>query len=254
MWHPETASRVPRNSISGNPRVRIPSPPEYPFPENIRFRGGGGSGILSRSQFFAGQRLRFCTTMHRSSGAKEMKTRARSGLIAGAVLLLIGGCSSANKPTAENFINALNAYYTDHSDCLFPQGHTFPYEVAPGPTAKEEKAEMDALTDAGLLTRLEDRDMHVDRYTLNAAGNRFAPRFCYGHRQVTSVVSFTPPGPRNGFTETTVTYHYTMMDVPVWASTDQVKAGFPALAKSVGDNPTDQATLATAGAGWQVPQ
>ncbi|MGB9031123.1 MAG: hypothetical protein WCC27_13460 [Acidobacteriaceae bacterium] len=183
-----------------------------------------------------------------------MKTTIMQGMAACAVLALAAGCSSANKPTNENFTNTLNAYYADHNDCLFPQGHTFPYEVAPGPTAKEEKREMDALTDAGLLTRLEDLDMHVDRYTLNLAGNRFAPRFCYGHREVTSIVSFAPPGPRNGFTETTVTYQYAMRDVPVWAGTDQAKAAFPQLGKSLGNSPTDQATLATVGAGWQVPQ
>jgi hypothetical protein len=71
---------------------------------------------------------------------------------------------------------------------------------------------------------------------------------------VTGIVSFTPPGPRNGFTETTVTYHYVMRDVPVWANTDQVKTAYPALAQSLGDAPTDQATLATVGAGWQVPR
>jgi hypothetical protein len=96
--------------------------------------------------------------------------------------------------------------------------------------------------------------MHVDRYTLNAAGNRFAPRFCYGHRQVTGIESFTPPAPHNGFTETTVTYHYAMMDVPMWANTDEVKVAFPQVGKSLGATPTDQATLATVGAGWQVPQ
>jgi hypothetical protein len=67
-------------------------------------------------------------------------------------------------------------------------------------------------------------------------------------------VSFTPPGPHNGFTETTVTYRYTMEDVPVWAKTDKIEAAFPLLAKSLSDNATDQQTLATAGAGWQVPQ
>jgi hypothetical protein len=182
-----------------------------------------------------------------------MTTKAIRYITGCALLTLAAGCSSANKPTNENFTNTLNAWYQDHNDCLFPQGHTFPYEVAPGPTAKEEKAQMDSLTDAGLLTRLEDRDMHVSRYSLNLAGNRFAPRFCYGHRQVTSIESFTPPAPRNGFTETTVTYHYTMMDVPVWAGTDQVKAAFPPLAKSLSASPTDQAVLATVGAGWQVP-
>jgi hypothetical protein len=182
----------------------------------------------------------------------KMRIAAGAGL---AVLLaLASGCSSENKPTPENFMKTLNTYYQDHNDCLFPQGHKFPWEVAPGPGAKVEKQQMDSLTDAGLLTRLEDRDMHVDNYSLNLAGKRFAPRFCYGHREVTGIQSFTPPGPKDGFTETTVTYQYTMHEVPVWATTDQVKAGFPQLARSLGNAPTDQITLATVGAGWQVPR
>jgi hypothetical protein len=185
---------------------------------------------------------------------RRMSMRNEVRIAVCGLVALVAGCSSQNKPTVENFTNTLNTYYQDRNDCLFPQGHTFPYEVAPGTTAKVEKAQMDSLTDAGLLTRLEDRDMHVDRYTLNLAGQRFAPRFCYGHREVTGIVSFTPPGPRDGFTETTVTYQYTMRDVPVWATTDQVKAGFPAVAKSLGSAPTDQAVLATVGAGWQVPR
>lgn len=167
---------------------------------------------------------------------------------------LVWGCSSANKPTDENFLKALNAYYENHNDCLFPQGHPFPYEVAPGPTAKQDEKQLDALTDAGLMTRLKDLRMHVSRYTLNAAGKRYGPRFCYGHREATSIVSFTPPGPHNGFTETTVTFHYTMHDVPTWAKSDSVKTAFPDLAQSLGPSPTGHMTLATVGAGWQVPQ
>jgi len=182
-----------------------------------------------------------------------MKKKIARWITAGAVVALAAGCSSANKPTAENFTKTINDWYQDHNDCLFPQGHPFPYEVAPGATAKEDKKEMDALADAGLATRLEDKDMHVDRYTLNLAGNRYGPRFCYGHREVTGIVSFTPPGPHNGFTETTVTYQYVMRDVPVWATTDQIKEAFPQVAKSLGGSPTDQMTLATVGAGWQVP-
>jgi len=180
--------------------------------------------------------------------------RVAAGAGLAAILVLAGGCNSENKPTPENFTKTINTYFEDHNDCLFPQGHTFPYEVAPSPTAKGDKQQLDSLTNAGLLTRLEDRDMHVDRYTLNLAGQRFAPRFCYGHREVTGIQSFTPPGPKDGFTETTVTYQYVMRDVPVWATTDEVKAGFPGLAKSLADAPTDQMTLATVGAGWQVPR
>jgi len=45
-----------------------------------------------------------------------------------------------------------------------------------------------------------------------------------------------------------------MVDVPVWAKTDEIRAAYPLVAKDLADNPTDQATLASAGAGWQVPQ
>jgi len=166
----------------------------------------------------------------------------------------ICGCSTANKPTDANFIQALNTYYENHNDCLFPQGHAFPYEVAPGSAAKQDTKQLDALTDAGLMTRLKDLQMHVARYTLNAAGTRFGPRFCYGHRDVTGIVNFTPPGPHEGFTETTVTYQYTMRDVPVWARSEQVEAAFPELAQSLSSSPTARKTLATAGAGWHVPE
>lgn len=170
-----------------------------------------------------------------------------------ACALLPGGCSNGNKPTAENFTKTINTWYQDRPDCLFAGGRRFPYEVAPGAGQKQSKQQMDSLMTAGLLKRLEDRDLHVDSYSLTPVGNRFAPAFCYGHREVTSIEGFTPPGPHNGFTESTVTYHYQMLDVPVWARTDEVKAAFPQLAKDLSDSPSDQITLATVGAGWQVP-
>jgi hypothetical protein len=183
-----------------------------------------------------------------------MKRKSAQWSAAFVFLASFCGCSTANKPTDANFIKALNAYYENHNDCLFPHGHAFPYEVAPGAAAKQDQTQLDALTDAGLMTRLKDLQMHVSRYTLNSAGDRYGPRFCYGHREVTGIVSFTPPGPRNGFTETTVAYHYTMHDVPIWARSDQVKAAFPELAQSLSDAPTGQMTLASAGAGWHVPE
>jgi hypothetical protein len=173
---------------------------------------------------------------------------------AACTLVLLGGCNSASKPTPQNFMKTLNDYYQDRNACLFPQGRQFPYEVAPGTGAKQDKQKMDALLHSNLVKRLEDLDLHVDSYSLNAAGERYGPRFCYGHRTIASIESFTPPAPHNGFTETTVTYHYTMEDVPVWAKTDEMKAAFPQLAKDLGDDPIDQQILATAGTDWQVPQ
>jgi hypothetical protein len=176
-------------------------------------------------------------------------------LTASVLIFCLGGCSnSANQPTEKNFVQALNTYYQDRSECLFPQGREFPYEVSPGPDAKQGKQLMDALMDAGMFTRLEDRDLHVDSYSLTTIGKRYAPRFCYGHRAVTGIASFSPPGPKDGFTETTVTYRYTLEDVPVWAKTDKIEAAYPALAKGMSGTATDTQTLASAGAGWQVPQ
>jgi hypothetical protein len=171
------------------------------------------------------------------------------------LIVAAGGCSNpANQPTDKNFMEALNAYYQDRNECLFPQGREFPYEVAPGPGAKQGKQQMDSLADTGMFTRLEDRDLHVDSYSLTPIGKRYAPKFCYGHRVASGIVSFTPPGPHNGFTETTVTYRYSMEDVPVWAKTDKIEAAFPDLAKALSGSATDQLTLANAGSGWQVPQ
>ena len=83
-----------------------------------------------------------------------------------------------------------------------------------------KKKGLDALADAGLLKSLEDRDIHVKRYELTTYGKRVPPRFCYGHRVVTSIDGFTPPATVNGQQTTQVNYHYKMMDVPGWADSD----------------------------------
>ena len=171
----------------------------------------------------------------------------------GSVILLAAGGSSKTKPTNENFMAGLNAYYATHDDCLFPSALKFPYEVSPSANAKEDKKRMDALTDAGLMKREEDKSIHVDVYSLTAAGTRAGGRFCYGHRQVMSIDSFTPPTKSNGFLETHVTYHYKMMDVPVWVKTDQMQKAFPDIAKALSGEATGENTLANAGVGWQVP-
>jgi hypothetical protein len=174
--------------------------------------------------------------------------------ILGSLVLLAAGCSSSKtKPTNENFIAGLNAYYANHDDCLFPNALRFPYEVSPGPDAKADKSRMDALLQAQLVKREEDKSINVSVYSLTPAGTRAGSRFCYGHRQVTAIDNFTPPVKTNGLMETQVSFHYTMMDVPVWAKTAEMQKSFPALQKALSGEATGQATLANAGVGWQVP-
>jgi len=101
---------------------------------------------------------------------------------------------------------------------------------------------------------LEDRDIHVKRYELTPYGNRVPPRFCYGHRVVTSIVSFTPPTAVNRQLTTQVDYHYKMMDVPGWSDSDQIRKTFPAFANATSGNPEDHATLVLTVNGWRIPE
>ncbi len=149
----------------------------------------------------------------------------------------------------ENFITGLNAHFIDHPDCLFPESPRFPYETSDPVKTKQ----MNTLVASQLLTVGVEPSIHVSRYTPTTAGARVAPRFCYGHRQVDAIESFTPPAQANGFPETHIVYRYTMAEVPVWAKSDDVKAAFPEMAHNINGAATDHATLAGTLAGWQVP-
>jgi hypothetical protein len=171
-------------------------------------------------------------------------------MLAGAVLLLAtAGCHSKTAATPENFTAGLNAHFLEHSECLLPDAPRFPYETSDPVKTKQ----LNALVAAQLLTVAEERDIHVSRYTVTAAGARVAPRFCFGHRVVTSIDSFTPPAPANGFPETVVVYHYKIEDLPVWADSAGVRAAYPAMAHATSGDATDKATMASTIAGWTVP-
>jgi hypothetical protein len=170
--------------------------------------------------------------------------------IATALLALpLTACNSKSKATPENFIAGLNAHFVDHPDCLFPDAPTFPLETTDPARTKQ----LNALVDAQLLEVAVERDIHASRYTPTVMGARVAPRFCYGHRAVSTIDSFTPPAPANGFPETQVVYHYTVEDVPVWAKSEAMRAAFPDMALKTSGNASDKATLAGTIAGWQVP-
>jgi hypothetical protein len=168
------------------------------------------------------------------------------------VLGALAGCSTAPKPTAKHFEKALDSYFADRTECLFAVAPQFPLEVIPGNATPEERRQMSALAAAGLLKQDAANALKVDRYTLTAAGERAGARFCYGHRVVESVDGFTPPAKQNGIVETTVSYHYIMMDVPVWVKTEAMEKAFPAMAKNISGEATASAVMGATGAGWEV--
>jgi hypothetical protein len=167
-----------------------------------------------------------------------------------AILLLTPGCNSKAKPTPDNFSQTLNAYFLERSECLLSGVH-FPYATSDSAVTKQ----MNTLVKSLLLEASYETAVKTTRYTVTKVGSRYAPRFCYGHRVISSIDTFTPPakGP-SGFPETHVTYHYSMTDVPVWAKSPEVLSAFPEMAKAVTSGGTGEARLAQTLAGWQVPE
>jgi hypothetical protein len=162
------------------------------------------------------------------------------------------GCSSFKQPTEKNFMAALNAYYSHHDDCLFTNTLRFPYETSRSDESGAGSKGMDALTASNLMKRQEAKLIGVNRYILTPAGERAGGRFCYGHREVTAVPSFTPPATVDGQPATTVTYRYVMRDLPIWANTDAMRAAFPKLAKSTSSDPQATAKLTLTINGWEM--
>ena len=165
------------------------------------------------------------------------------------VAALASGCNTGKSaPTPANFTQAINNHFLDHLDCLFSDTR-FPFETSDPVKTKQ----MDSLTKSLLLEKSVESSIHVSRYTVAPAGARYAPHFCYGHREVTSIDSFTPVVVNDGFKETTVAYRYTMKEVPVWALSHDVQSAFPEIAQATSGQATAKATLAQTAVGWQVP-
>ena len=176
---------------------------------------------------------------------------SRAAAILLPLLLLPLGCNSKSAPTAQNYTDTLNSYFNDHPDCLFDGSVHFPFETGEA----EKTAQMDSLVAAEMLESKKEPAIHVARYTLTPAGERAAPHFCFGHREITSIdASTTPAKGADGFLETHVQYHYRMGDTPTWAKTPQVVAAFPRLAAATGGQASDKITLAGTGVGWSVPE
>ena len=169
--------------------------------------------------------------------------------------LILAGCNDFKKPNERNFTGALNTYFSNHDDCLYPSALRFPYEASTsGTDADKNKAGLDALTAAGLLKSLEDRDIHVKRYELTTFGKRVPPRFCYGHRVITSIDSFTPPTTVDGLPTSQVSYHYKMRDVPGWADSETIRKAFPNFAKATAPDAQGQTKVVLTMNGWRVPE
>jgi len=181
------------------------------------------------------------------------------------ISLLVAGCNKQDNSRA-NYQSAINDYYKAHPSCLWQDEKKFPVQAATSDDAKTEG--YDALTDAGLLTRTTAEkkvfivaSKQVNNYDLSPQGrtswtaDTAQPgygNFCYGHRAVDSIDSFTAGQNGSGVKTAQVNYHYSLADVPAWAKSDEVKTAFPTLGTQLAQGQPAQDTLTMNGETWQV--
>lgn len=186
------------------------------------------------------------------SALRSTPRAVRLAALALALLALSGCLSRRRRPSNTNFQRAINAYfYNGHDDCLYTAAVKFPNEVKI--TEKDEMRQMDALAKAGLLERIEDGAFKLVRYSLTPMGTRATGRFCYGHRDVTSVDSYTQPRKVEGREASDVTYRYRLVDSPQWAQDPALQRAFPKLGEEMASSPVGKTTVMTAYNGWEVP-
>ena len=203
------------------------------------------------------QRIRGSASPANALAASAFFSKAAAGLGLGfwfGLALLLTACNGYKAVAPKNFTSALDAYYSAHDDCLYSSALRFPYEEGLATRDASTRA-LDALTDAGLLQRTEEQGIQVKRYSLTPyATNHLDPRFCYGHRVITSIDSFTPPAGPHGQQTSQVSYHYRVEDLASWAKSKQMLAAFPALRKVATGESSDTTTLLLTVNGWRVPE
>jgi hypothetical protein len=101
----------------------------------------------------------------------------------------------------------------------------------------------------------------VNNYDLSAQGrSAWTPdtaqpgygNFCYGHRAVDSIDSFTAGVNGSGLKTAEVNYHYSLADVPAWAQSEEVKTAFSSLGAALAQSQPAHDSLVMNGSDWQV--
>jgi hypothetical protein len=182
-----------------------------------------------------------------------------------AVVLLFPGCNKQDNSKV-NYQSAINDYYKAHPACIWQEVKKFPVQAATSDDAKTQG--YDALTDSGLLTRTTGEkkvfiiaSKQVNNYDLSAQGrSAWTPdtsqpgygNFCYGHRAVDTIDSFTSGVNASGLKTAEVNYHYSFADVPDWARSQEIQTAFSSVGSALAHGQPAQDSLVMNGSAWQV--
>jgi hypothetical protein len=193
-----------------------------------------------------------------------MRINLRTILISAASMAFTVTACNKNADVKPNFESAINSYYQAHPSCLWPAAQQFPVQLG---HSDPKVAQYDALVDQGLLTRSTSEKKIViiskqqNNYDVSDKGRASWTtdpsqpgygNFCYGHRKVSSIDSYTPTDSQPGAT-TTVQYHYTFSDAPDWARAAETQTAYPQLQENLSATPkAASANLTNTSNGWQV--
>ena len=163
------------------------------------------------------------------------------------------------------FKTAINNSYAGKHECVWPEPVKMPAEA--DPSKDERTRDFDTLTDAGLLARAPEEKKRflvgskpVNLYDLSDKGHTaWTPdpkqpgygNFCFGHFNVTNVVSAVPNDPSNP-TQYTVTYQYEVEGIPSWASTPETMRTFPQIGKDTSIQTATTTVVKDSNGGWVV--
>ncbi len=184
------------------------------------------------------------------------------------LLVAIAGCHGKKEPDTSNFKTAINDYYSAHPACVWTEPVKFPAQA--DASNDSQTRGFDALTDAGLLTRKAEEkkrfligSKQVNDYDVSDKGRSvWTPdssqpgygNFCYGHRDVTSIDTFTTATGQDGTDTATVNYHYQVTGAPDWAQAAETKTAFPNMQIALAAPQPATAKLVQTQNGWQFSQ
>ncbi|MCY1278086.1 hypothetical protein D9M68_362420 [compost metagenome] len=184
--------------------------------------------------------------------------RKRNVLLCLSLSTALAGCGSPKDANKGNFERAIQSYLDTQPQtiCASVAGIEPPFLLPKDtPLKQRELKQLDALADAGLLSR-SDTQVEVEQgfmtvkkvqvpgyqYAITDAGKPFFKTgkkqawgydrgaFCFGQPKVEAVQSFTEPADMMGMKISKVTYVYQVAGVPAWADNPAVTSAYPQLA------------------------
>lgn len=189
----------------------------------------------------------------------------RSGKIfagLGLAAILAAGCHTKAAVDNNTFKTALDNYYSGRPVCLFQERVKFPGQAD---TSNEEQTKsFDALTDAGMLTRVQGNKQRLPAGSKQGNGYDLSPKgrtkwtaepaqpgygnFCFGAPQVTAVNNYTALD--SGGDAYTVSYQYSVI-LPDRVRTDEMMTAFPSIDRMSAPR-TATANLTRSNGDWEV--